>query len=65
MDGKPATVSFGLSRAKVGNHDNLVIVVWQLSTYLCNSGPQIWTHCLTPATMVGDVNMEKKVCSLL
>jgi hypothetical protein len=63
VDAKPAYVIFGLSVAKFGNHGNQTIV----SQYkpLCNSGSLSWTCYLTTVTMVGDITVETKVCSLL
>jgi hypothetical protein len=60
LDSKLTLVNLWLWRVKFGNHGNQTILVWELKPYLFSSG----SHCLTTVTMVGDIIMETKVCSL-
>jgi hypothetical protein len=49
------------AKSEFGNYGNHTIVVWQLKPYCATLSPIVGTI----AMMVGDVTMERKVCSLL
>jgi hypothetical protein len=57
-------INVGPWRVQTDNRGNHAILVWQLNPYLCNNGSHSWTHCLTTTTMVCNVTIETKVCSL-
>jgi hypothetical protein len=52
------------NKVKFDNHGRQTIVEWLLKPYLFNNGSHSWTRCLTRVTIIGDVTMETKVCSL-
>jgi hypothetical protein len=65
VESKAEPVSLGLSRVKLGIHINQTAIVWKLNPYVCYIWSHSCTHFLTLVTVIGNVTMETRICSLL